>query len=75
MDKKRLKIAYVPPQAEVCAAAPYSFVAASLGGDPGSATFGEYFGGGGGSAGAANLSTDAREFSITFTDPWGEGDN
>ena len=103
MDKKRLKIAYVPPRTEVCAAEPYSFLAALsyFGGDPGSAGFGNYFGGsagsasfgnssasgggsagsasfengfsggGGGSAGQATLSTDAREFSVTFTDPWG----
>ena len=35
MKKKRLKIAYAPPQTEVCAAEPYKFLTTSIGGDAG----------------------------------------
>ena len=54
MDKKRLKIAYVPPQADVCGAEPSGFLAASPGGGHGNAVFGEYFGGSAGSASFGN---------------------
>jgi hypothetical protein len=70
MDKRRQRIAYVPPRAEVCAAEPYSFVASSSSGNAGGASFGEYFGGsaggasfeggfGGGSAGRATFDDGA----------------
>ena len=74
---------YMRPCTEVYAAGSCALLAGTFfSNDPGSASFGNYFGGGstssgdGGSAGAADLSTGAKavilgqEFS--FSDPWEE---
>ena len=57
MDKKRLKIAYVPPQTEVCAAEPHSFWATSLSGGAGD----------GEDDGEIN---GAKKIEFFFDDPW-----
>ena len=55
MDKKRVKIAYVPPRTEVYVADPYALLAGTFfGGSAGGAVFGEYFGGSAGSASFGN---------------------
>ena len=64
MDKKVVRIAYVPPQAEVCAADSYNLLTGTFfGHDPGGASLGDD---GGGSAGQADLITDAKQAPADF---------
>lgn len=57
MRQKRLKIAYVPPQTEVCAAEPHGFWATSLSGHAGDGD-------------PQNEIKDAKSVVFSFEDPW-----
>jgi hypothetical protein len=86
-DTGRFRLAYVAPQTEVYCAGPCSLLeSTNFGTDPGSVSFGEYFGGGGnagevnfgssfsggGSSGGGAGSAKGLDFGVTFSDVWEE---
>lgn len=74
MDKKRLKIAYVPPRTEVYVAEPYALLAGTFfGGSAGGAAFGEYFGGSAGSALFETIGSGGSAGGASFEDGFGGG--